>query len=43
MIRFLNGPYWGVTNWGHNLRLRAQTGLGWEKVGGISLYVYDVA
>ena len=30
-------PYWGVTNWGSNRRHRALTGLGGEKVGGISL------
>ena len=27
----MNGPYWGVPNWGNNLRLRVHTGLGWEK------------
>ena len=44
MVRFMNGPYLGVTNWGNNLRLRVQTGLGWETVGrNVSVYFYDVA
>ena len=43
MVRFVNGPYWAVTNWGSNLLgLGFQTGLGRETVSGsVSVYVYD--
>ena len=35
MVRFVNGPYWGVTNWGSNpLGLWLRTGFGGETVGG---------